>query len=84
MSIGYRKPLSGPGKWVLRLHTGGKNNYVTETFATADDFSDADGLVVLDFWQAQNKAREQIVNALITRRACRAARRRLPMLSTAI
>ena len=28
---------------------------------TADDFSDADGLVVLDFWQAQNKAREQMV-----------------------
>lgn len=84
VSIGYRKPLSGPGKWVLRLHTGGKNNYVTETFATADDFSDADGLVVLDFWQAQNKAREQMVERAHSAAGVRAARRRLPMLSTAI
>jgi hypothetical protein len=61
VSIGYRKPLSGPGKWVLRLHVGGKNNYVTETFATADDFSDADKLVVLTLWQAQDKAREKMV-----------------------
>ena len=61
VSIGYRKPLSGPGKWVLRLHLSGKNDYVTETFATADDFSDADGVAVLSFWQAQEKARQQMV-----------------------
>jgi hypothetical protein len=56
VSLGYRKPLSGAGKWVLRLHVGGKNDYTTETFATADDVSDADGVAVLSFWQAQDTA----------------------------
>jgi hypothetical protein len=37
LSIGYRKPLSGPGKWVVRHHLGGKNEYKTDTFGTADD-----------------------------------------------
>lgn len=62
LSVGYRKPASGPGKWVVRHHIGGKNDYVTETFGTADDFSDADGIAILDFWQAQAKAREQMVH----------------------
>lgn len=62
VSLGYRKPLTGSGKWVLRFHLGGKNDYVTDTFANADDSSDADGLAVLDFWQAQEKARERMVS----------------------
>jgi integrase len=61
VSIGYRKALTTTGKWVLRLHVNGKNNYITETFATADDFSDADGVAVLDFWQAQNRTRQRMV-----------------------
>jgi integrase len=61
LSIGYRKPLSGPGKWVARHHLGGKNDYVTDSFATADDFSDPDGVAILSFWQAQAKVREQMV-----------------------
>jgi integrase len=62
LSIGYRKPISGPGKWVVRHHLGGKNDYLTESFATADDFSDPDGVAVLSFWQAQTKARDQMVS----------------------
>jgi integrase len=61
VSIGYRKPLRGTGKWVLRLHGSGRNDYLTETFGTADDFSDADGVAILGFWQAQAKVREQMV-----------------------
>jgi integrase len=62
LALGYRKPLSGPGKWVARHHLGGKNDYETDTFGVADDFSDADGEAVLDFWQAQTRARERMVN----------------------
>jgi integrase len=61
LSIGFRKPLSGPGKWVVRHHLGGKNEYKTDTFGTADDYSDPDGIVVLSFWQAQTKARQLMV-----------------------
>lgn len=61
LAIGYRKPLRGAGKWVVRHHAGGKNDYVTETFGVADDLSDADGIAILSFWQAQTKAREQMV-----------------------
>ncbi|WP_334368809.1 tyrosine-type recombinase/integrase [Bradyrhizobium sp. AZCC 1578] len=34
---------------------------MTDTFGTADDFSDPDGIAILSFWQAQAKAREQMV-----------------------
>jgi integrase len=59
--IGYRKPLSGAGKWVVKHHLGGRDRYETDTFGTADDFSDPDGVAILSFWQAQAKAREQMV-----------------------
>ncbi|MGY3501669.1 tyrosine-type recombinase/integrase [Bradyrhizobium sp. USDA 4471] len=61
LSIGYRKPSSGPGKWVVRHYLGGGDRYETDTFGTADDLSDPDGVAVLSFWQAQTKAREQMV-----------------------
>jgi integrase len=56
LHIGYRKPRSGAGKWVLRLYKGGQD-YIVETMATADDVSDANGIDVLSFAQAQAKAR---------------------------
>jgi integrase len=61
LHLGYRKPLSGPGRWVAR-HYIGDDTYQTETFGTADDFSDADGIAVLNFWQAQAAARERMVH----------------------
>jgi integrase len=60
LHLGYRRPLSGPGRWVAR-HYVGDDTYETETFGTADDFSDADGIAVLNFWQAQVAARERMV-----------------------
>lgn len=62
LAIGYRKPRRGAGKWVVRHHVGGKNDYATETFGVADDLSDADGIAILSFWQAQTRAREQMVS----------------------
>jgi integrase len=61
LHLGYRKPLSGAGKWIAR-HYVGKQAYEIETLATADDFSDADGVVVLNYRQAQAKARERMVS----------------------
>jgi integrase len=60
LHLGYRRPLSGPGRWVARHYVGG-DTYETETFGTADDFSDADGVAILNYWQAQVAARERMV-----------------------
>jgi integrase len=60
LHLGYRKPVSGAGKWVLRHYVGGEA-YAVETIATADDFSDADGVAIRDFRQAQTVARERMV-----------------------
>ncbi len=56
LHLGYRKGIRG-GKWVLRRYIGDER-YSVETIATADDHSAADGLEILDFYQAQTKARE--------------------------
>ena len=56
LHLGYRKGLNG-GKWVLRRYLG-KEAYQVETIAIADDHSPADGASILDFFQAQRKARE--------------------------
>jgi integrase len=56
LHLGYRK-----GKracpWVVRFYTG-EQRYEVESIGTADDLSDADGVKVLNFWQAQECARE--------------------------
>jgi integrase len=60
LHLGYRKPLSGAGKWLARHYVGGQA-YAVETIATADDFSDADGVAILSFPQAQTLARTRMV-----------------------
>ncbi|WP_249166350.1 site-specific integrase [Bradyrhizobium sp. JYMT SZCCT0428] len=60
LHLGYRKPLSGAGKWLAR-HYVGDQTYKVETIATADDFSDADGVAILSFPQAQTLARARMV-----------------------
>ena len=60
LHLGYRKPLSGPGKWVARHYIGGQS-YEVETLAIADDYSDPDGVAVLSFHQAQTLARARMV-----------------------
>jgi integrase len=59
LHIGYRKLAGKAGKWVVRFYTGNREApYTTETIASADDLSDADGVHILSFTQAVNKARE--------------------------
>jgi len=58
LHLGYRKPLSGPGKWVAR-HYVGDQRYELEVIGTADDYSDADGVRILSYRQAQALARER-------------------------
>jgi integrase len=56
LHLGYKKPLSGAGKWVVR-HSLGEHTYAVQRIATADDHTDADGDRILNFEQAQEKAR---------------------------
>src|SRR5262245_14997420 len=57
LHLGYRRLAGGVGKWVVRLYQG-EEEYTTETIAIADDMSDANGVDVLSFGQAQDKARQ--------------------------
>jgi integrase len=55
VSLGYRRN-QGPGAWTLRV-ADGKGGHWSKALAVADDFDTADGGAVLDFWQAQDRAR---------------------------
>jgi integrase len=61
LHIGYRKPKTGAGKWVVRQYAGNRKYEVETLDGSADDFSDADGVKILNFSQAQAKARELMV-----------------------
>ncbi len=58
LHLGYRKLASGPGNWVVR-HYQGDGNYRLKNIGSADDYSDADGQRVLNFGQAQDKAKAE-------------------------
>jgi integrase len=65
LHLGYRKsngrkgrPATG-GKWVTRIYLGAQSYRVENIDGVADDFTDADGVAVLNFKQAQDKARER-------------------------
>jgi len=55
LHVGYRKGRTS-GVWVVRRYLG-TQNYSMHAIAEADDVLDADGETVLDFWQAQEAAR---------------------------
>jgi Phage integrase family len=55
LHVGYRKGKRG-GVWVIRRYIGA-GDYKVETIAAADDVEDANGIEILDFWQAQDAAR---------------------------
>jgi integrase len=54
--LGYRKGQRR-GVWVVRRYVGGESPYIMETIAEADDHLDSNGVTVLDFWQAEERAR---------------------------
>jgi integrase len=60
LHLGYRRLKGKTGTWVAR-HYVGNQAYQIESLGPADDLSDADGVAILSFWQAQNKARDHMV-----------------------
>jgi integrase len=58
--LGYRRLKGKAGRWCVRQYVG-EQAYAVETIASADDYSDADGIAILNFPQAQEKARERMV-----------------------
>jgi integrase len=61
--IGYRRLKGKDGTWLWRWYVGDQNSerdYDRIPLGAADDLSTADGDRVLDFWQAQDKARKLI------------------------
>jgi integrase len=61
IGLGYRRNATA-GTWVARISDGKGGNW-TKAIAMADDFDEADGKTVLDFWQAQDRARAIARNA---------------------
>ncbi len=61
LSLGYRRNQVA-GTWVLRI-ADGRGGATTPTISTADDFTEADGVNVLNFWQAQEKAQSVARNS---------------------
>ena len=55
IGLGYRRNRSA-GTWVVRL-SDGKGSNIIKSMGIADDYQDADGTTVFDFWQAQDRAR---------------------------
>ena len=60
LHLGYRRLKGRAGTWWAR-HYVGDQTYTTESIGPADDLSDADGVRIFDYWQAQKKARELMV-----------------------
>ena len=56
LHVGYRRRLANvAGLWLARSYVG-DGKYSKTTIGTADDFEPADGLKILDFYQAQQAA----------------------------
>jgi integrase len=55
VGLGYRRNHTD-GTWVVRVANGTGGNW-TKAIGVADDFAEADGNAVLDYWQAQDHAR---------------------------
>jgi integrase len=57
--LGYRRLRGADGSWIARIYVGDQA-YVTEKIGIADDVNDADGVAILTFAQAADKARERL------------------------
>lgn len=56
LALGYRRTTSGYGTWDARRRNDGRYTYTS--LGDADDYQDANGVDILDFFQAQDKARQ--------------------------
>lgn len=58
-ALGYYRPKEkGPGTWIARYLDAGTRKESRKRLGLADDYTDADGKVVLSFSQAQGRARK--------------------------
>lgn len=55
LGLGYRRNQTA-GTWVARIANGKGGNW-TKAIGVADDFDEADGAGIFDFWQAQDRTR---------------------------
>ena len=60
LHLDYRRLRGKARTWNVR-HYLGDQRYEIKQIGIADDPSDADGVAILDMWQAQTAAREQMV-----------------------
>jgi integrase len=56
--LGYRRLAGASGSWNVRAYSNGA--YRFDGIGTADDLADADGVTVLDFWQAVETVRQRM------------------------
>jgi integrase len=56
LTLEYRR-CKGPGRWVVKVADGRGKNWERTLQPVADDFEQADGENILNFWQACDKAR---------------------------
>jgi len=63
--LGFRKGIRA-GKWIARSYAGGKYHHAV--LGQADDHLEADGVDVLTFYQAQDKARTWVQSAKVGER----------------
>ena len=59
LHLGYRRLRGKSGSWCTRVYRGDEK-YKVEALAIADDNNDADGIAILSFWQATDKARQRL------------------------
>jgi integrase len=55
ISLGYRRNMTA-GTWVVRVADGNGRNW-TRAIGIADDYDDANGSTVFDYWQAHDRAK---------------------------
>jgi len=58
LHIGYRRLRGTAGTWSTRVYKG-EDVYEVELLGSADDLLDADGVSILNFWQAQEAAQQR-------------------------
>jgi integrase len=59
LHLGYRRLKGKAGTWWARHYVGGAE-YELESIGAADDLTEANGIDILDYWQAQDEARKRM------------------------
>jgi integrase len=66
LHLGYRRHEGAAGPWILRRYIEDQR-YKEEGIGIADDLSDADGVSILSYWQAVDRARAKMKDQALDR-----------------